>query len=119
MCIRDRHDGHWATASKDRTGLFSVPHIITEETGVRIKAWLDSGVAPVEIDHLALLQAAAINGLEALKAEHARINPPGPLWAEHSKALKAIANKADAKSKQKFEPASPDVGDGENIGVGK
>jgi hypothetical protein len=47
------------------------------------------------IDHLALLQAAAINGLHALKAEHARINPPGPLWAEHGKALKAIADKAD------------------------
>jgi hypothetical protein len=94
------HDGHWATASKDRTGLFTAPHIITEDTGKRIKEWLDSGVASVDVDHLVLLQAAAINGLEALKAEYTRINPPGPLWADHSKSLKDIAKKADAPPQQ-------------------
>jgi hypothetical protein len=35
------HDGHYATASKDRTGLFSGdPKPITADTGKRIAAWL-------------------------------------------------------------------------------
>lgn len=38
------HDGHWATASKDRTGLFSAPHVISEDTGKRLLNWLESGV---------------------------------------------------------------------------
>lgn len=39
------HDGHYATASKDRTGLFSGdPKQITEQTGIALGAWLDSGV---------------------------------------------------------------------------
>lgn len=37
------HDGHWATASKDRTGLFSAPHVISEDTGKRLLNWLESG----------------------------------------------------------------------------
>jgi hypothetical protein len=43
------HDGHYATASKDRTGLFSGdPKPITADTGKRIAAWLASAepVAP-------------------------------------------------------------------------
>ncbi len=43
------HDGHFATASKDRTGLFSGdPQIITEETGVKLRSWLESGAEPVQ-----------------------------------------------------------------------
>jgi hypothetical protein len=101
------HDGHWATASKDRTRLFTAPHIITEDTGKRIKEWLDSGVVSVDVDHLALLQAAAINGLEALKAEYARINPPGQLWAEHSKSLKDTSKKADTSMNPTNEGIEP------------
>jgi hypothetical protein len=38
------HDGHYAAASKDRTGLFAGdPQPITEETGQRLMAWLESG----------------------------------------------------------------------------
>lgn len=38
------HDGHYATASKDRTGLFGGdPKPITVETGRRIVEWLNSG----------------------------------------------------------------------------
>lgn len=39
------HDGHFATASKDRTGLFTDqdPRPITEETGQSLLAWLESG----------------------------------------------------------------------------
>ena len=39
------HDGHFATATKDRTGLFMGrdPIVITPETGKRILDWLESG----------------------------------------------------------------------------
>ena len=39
------HDGHYATASKDRTGIFSDknPQPITAETGRALMAWLESG----------------------------------------------------------------------------
>lgn len=39
-------DGHIAAASKDRTNLFSDPHVITVETGKRLLNWLNSGAAP-------------------------------------------------------------------------
>jgi len=43
-------DGHYATASKDRTGLFidKDPAIITEETGRQIKEWTASGALDLE-----------------------------------------------------------------------
>lgn len=45
------HDGHFATASKDRTGLFSGdPKPITEATGEMLADWLDSGVMPPVIE---------------------------------------------------------------------
>jgi len=38
------HDGHFATASKDRTGLFrGDPQPITEQTGKMLRDWLNSG----------------------------------------------------------------------------
>ncbi len=44
------HDGHFANASKDRTGLFSGDaKAITEDTGKALREWLESGVdAPPE-----------------------------------------------------------------------
>jgi len=41
-------DGHYATASKDRTGIFidRDPFVITEETGKLLKDWAESGVDP-------------------------------------------------------------------------
>lgn len=46
------HAGHYATASKDRTGLFSGdPQPISEATGQQLRAWLESGVeAPKGMD---------------------------------------------------------------------
>jgi hypothetical protein len=38
------HERHYAVSTKDRTGQFLQPHIISRETGARIKAWLESGV---------------------------------------------------------------------------
>lgn len=39
------HDGHYATASKDRTGLFAGadPKPVSEETGAALREWLESG----------------------------------------------------------------------------
>ena len=51
---------HYASSSKDRTGLFAdVPEfIITEETGKKLKAWADSGVeVAVVTDYKALIKA--------------------------------------------------------------
>ena len=45
--LETMHESHLAVASKDRTGLFAEPHVITAETGQRLKAWLSSG-APEE-----------------------------------------------------------------------
>jgi hypothetical protein len=44
LCLDIVHDGHFAVASKDRTGLFGGdPKPITEETGRRLAAWLAGG----------------------------------------------------------------------------
>lgn len=44
------HDGHFATASKDRTGLFrKEPVPISEETGATLLAWLVDGVEVPDI----------------------------------------------------------------------
>lgn len=41
------HDGHYATASKDRTGLFQGdPSAITTKTGAKLRKWLESGAEP-------------------------------------------------------------------------
>jgi len=45
-CLDLVHDGHFAVASKDRTGLFSGdPKAIAAETGQRLAAWLAGGEA--------------------------------------------------------------------------
>lgn len=41
------HEGHFATASKDRTCLFAGdPHPLSEATGHTLRDWLDSGAVP-------------------------------------------------------------------------
>ena len=57
------HDGHYATVSKDRTGLFAGdPKPITAETGKRLAEWLAGGkpVAAPQPSELATKAAAAI-----------------------------------------------------------
>ncbi len=65
------HERHYAIASKDRTRLFPEPHVITEDTGGRLAAWLESGAVPAlseteAADHLAAMDAAP--DVESLKA---------------------------------------------------
>ncbi len=58
------HDGHFANASKDRTGLFvdKDPQPITIKTGQTLLNWLESGVDPIEetppeLDWIASIQS--------------------------------------------------------------
>jgi hypothetical protein len=58
------HDGHFANATKDRTGLFigHDPKPITAQTGARLREWLESGAEPVGpwfADYLASITASA------------------------------------------------------------
>lgn len=52
------HSGHYANASKDRTGLFAggEPAPVSVETGARLLAWLESGEATPDL-------AAILNGI--------------------------------------------------------
>jgi len=58
------HEKHYAIGSKDRTRLFTEPHVISQETGKRLLAWLDSGQAlrlseSETLDHSNNINAAA------------------------------------------------------------
>lgn len=66
------HDGHTATASKDRTKLFDQPELISADTGARLLAWLNSGLNPEDrakellVDAIAdIRQAADMAALES------------------------------------------------------
>lgn len=73
------HDGHYAQASKDRTGLFADkdPRVIDETVGQDLLAWLESGAEPIKevlteqqiADHKAAIEAAA--DMDALKTAYA------------------------------------------------
>ncbi|MBP5948502.1 MULTISPECIES: ATP-binding protein [unclassified Pseudomonas] len=53
------HDGHTATASKDRTKLFDQPELISAYTGSRLLTWLNSGLNPEERAKELLVDALA------------------------------------------------------------
>lgn len=93
------HSGHYATASKDRTGLFSGdPVPLSEQTGVMLRDWLAGGAEPpaglpanVTADWLAAIESAA--DMETLRKERAE-------------ALKAAKDIKDKASYDKFVAAS-------------
>ena len=61
----------------------------------------DGAGSPPPADDSALLddfRAAAMNGVEALKARYEKDAPPNAFWAQHAKTLKAAAKKADEAS---------------------
>jgi len=62
------HDGHFATVSKDRTGLFSGdPKPITADTGKRLAEWLSGGTAsPVVLPAARATAAASAQGTPPL-----------------------------------------------------
>ena len=62
------HNGHFAEAAKDRTGLFQNkdPFVITEETGKQIREWLENaGITPAEFADL-MSRTIEAESLEAL-----------------------------------------------------
>jgi hypothetical protein len=70
-CVLDLiHDGHYATVSKDRTGLFAGdPKPITPATGERLAAWLAGGTPTVTPPSEKYLQAAAFIAKAATDAD--------------------------------------------------
>lgn len=70
-CVLDLiHDGHYATVSKDRTGLFAGdPKPISPATGERLAAWLAGGTPTVTPPSEKYLQAAAFIGKAATDAD--------------------------------------------------
>lgn len=93
------HDGHYAVASKDRTGLFTDkdPQAISAQTGEDLLKWLDCGAKPV--DFKAMLNGCGTMqdlkaawdsipkelrpGFDALKNDaKARIEPPEATWEQ-------------------------------------
>jgi hypothetical protein len=102
------HDGHYANASKDRTGMFvGDPRPITADTGKRLLAWLESGAEPSEswqeeIERLsaAILAAGDIPALKtAFEAADARAK------ANQDPSARAIF--VDNKDQRKAELAEP------------
>ena len=68
-CVLDIiHDGHYATVSKDRTGLFAGdPKPITADTGKRLAEWLAGGTAsPVVLPEARAKAATAAQGTPPL-----------------------------------------------------
>ena len=70
-CVLDLiHDGHYATVSKDRTGLFAGdPKPITPATGERLAAWLAGGTPTVTPPSEKATQAAAFIAKAATDAD--------------------------------------------------
>jgi hypothetical protein len=70
-CVLDLiHDGHYATVSKDRTGLFAGdPKPITPATGERLAAWLAGGTPTVTPPSEKAAQAAAFIAKAATDAD--------------------------------------------------
>lgn len=72
------HDGHFATATKDRTGLFTnaSPAPISIDTGAQLKQWLETGAEPPAFseDMMTELTGAMVDAesLDALKGAFAK-----------------------------------------------
>lgn len=103
------HDGHYATPSKDRTGLFAGdPKRLDENAGRQLLAWLESG-ADVAAGVLNELRDAAANGTDVLVAAYNRLKSTqgfAALWKAEGEAIKATAAQADAALSQETEEQS-------------
>jgi hypothetical protein len=74
------HDGHYATASKDRTGLFQGdPAAISPKTGAMLREWLESGAEPApegaKADPIEAIIARVLNGEAAKVAAEIAVMP--------------------------------------------
>lgn len=86
---------HTATASKDRTALFSeeLPFLISEETGKTIKNWAESGASDATLEKEQELMAAikeinAAESFDQLKASHQKYNEKFKTYPDYTAAVK-------------------------------
>jgi hypothetical protein len=99
------HEGHFALASKDRTGLFNGdPKTLSEKTGTMLREWLESGSEPLPSAAdvaVTLLETSRDGGeLSAIWAKNARG------WSElMSEADFARVTEAKDMMKARFTPA--------------
>lgn len=99
-------DGNYATADKDRTELFRDPHIITEETGVRLFKWLNTGAAIADLDVQTAGVAKAIVLPDAPPAEQSKPQQSAPFTPPAPDATnEAVAAASSAKSITEMEAA--------------
>ncbi|MDE9590384.1 AAA family ATPase, partial [Xenorhabdus bovienii] len=99
------HETHTATASKDRTGLFSNADftVIDEGTGKRLMDWLNDGRSKAEIDLTHFTESAGkAQNMDELKAA----------FAEAYKSLRDTPEQGEAQEiyelrKSEFEPIEP------------
>lgn len=97
-------DSHNAVASKDRTGLFKDPEVLTEETGKKLLSWL-SGAATISPEIQAEAEKAAQLGVESIKNFMASLKESKPdqhalLSDAEKKRLYVVARKADINATQ-------------------
>lgn len=99
------HDGHFAMASKDRSGLFAGadPEPLSEATGQKLLEWLNAGADPAVLseqeiaDHLSAIESAA--DMESLKSAYLLASDV----ARQIKDRKAYDKFASAKDTRKNE----------------
>jgi hypothetical protein len=95
-CLSLVHDGHFAVASKDRTGLFSGdPKPITVETGRRIAEWLSGGTsvedqAVIDGARKAIHEASSVDTLDRLNQRIAQRLTEGRI-SQHTAESLAVA----------------------------
>lgn len=105
-CVLDViHDGHYATVSKDRTGLFAGdPKPITEDTGKRLAAWL-AGATPAApaVNPLVskvteeIAKAATVQRLGQIADRLDQRLSDGSLTIEEHDALTVLVNGRDSE----------------------
>lgn len=96
------HDSHYATASKDRTGLFQQPVVISEQTGVTLKDWLDAGAEPppplsADVVQNYLAQIAACSDLDELRTLKQEATDAATKQRDET-AFRALRNAANARA---------------------
>jgi hypothetical protein len=81
------HEGHFALASKDRTGLFGGdPKPISEKTGAMLRDWLESGAEP--------LPSAADVAIDLLRANADKLSET---WVKNARAWQDVMSDDDFK----------------------
>lgn len=108
MVLDLSHDGHFATATKDRTGLLMGrdPTVITPQTGEMLRSWLENGATLSEsaiVDHIAAIETA--DDLEGLKHAFAAAYRSAQTLQDSA----ALQRLEAAKDKRKAELEAPEA----------